>query len=100
MTPLHSTALSFRSRAPPHHPHYLHHNATRTIQLDLLLKVGQVLKTLVKTPILNLKVLITGDLLLKTGHVMKTPVRSPMLNLKVLNMGRRLLKVGQMLKTP
>ena len=30
--PLHSTALSSRSGAPPHHPQYLHHNAMRTHQ--------------------------------------------------------------------
>ena len=44
MRPLHFTALSSRSGAPPHHPHYLHHNAMRTIQVDLLLKMGEVLQ--------------------------------------------------------
>ena len=74
-------------------------STTPRIQLDLLLKVGQVLKTPVKTPILNQKVLIMGDLLLKTGQVIKSLVRNPMLNLTVLNMGDLLLKVGQLLKT-
>ena len=44
MRPLHFTALSSRSGAPPHHPHYLHHNAMRTIHVDLLLKMGEVLQ--------------------------------------------------------
>ena len=44
MRPLHFTALSSRSGAPPHHPHYLHHNAMRTIQVDLLLKMEKVLQ--------------------------------------------------------
>ena len=39
MRPLHFTALSSRSGAPPHHPYYLHHNAMRKIQVDLLLKM-------------------------------------------------------------
>ena len=30
MRPLHSTALSFRSGAPPHHPHYFHHNTRQS----------------------------------------------------------------------
>ena len=64
MRPLHFTALSSRSRAPPHHPHYLHHNAMRTIQVDLLLKMGEVLQLQLihwwtpnptKTPLFNLK---------------------------------------------
>ena len=42
MRPLHFTALSSRSGVPPNHPHYLHHNAMRTIQSDLLLKMAEV----------------------------------------------------------
>ena len=88
MRPLHFTALGSRSGAPPHHPHYLHHNAMRTIQVDLLLKMGEVLQLQLihwwtpnptKTPRFNLKMLILVSNHSRR-HLWKAVHHNPLLN--------------------